>query len=115
MHSTRTTWLMIVLWAVALPAVAAHLMRDPTPQDRPTARYTLDPNIAVWWELTALPRVGESIARGIVAHREAVRASSPSAKPVFTRPEDLAAVRGIGPITVRRLAPHLYFSNRDPR
>jgi hypothetical protein len=85
----------------------------PPPAGHVAARATevrtrINPNTAPWWELTALPRIGEVTARAIVAHRKAA-ATAPSATPAFTRAEDLAAVRGIGPKTVARIAPHLRF------
>ena len=71
----------------------------------------IDPNAAPWWELAALPAIGEVTAKQIVAFREAARvtASAPAAGPVFTCPADLDRVPGIGPQTVRRIAPYLAF------
>src|SRR5690349_16833025 len=48
----------------------------------------IDPNLAPWWELGVLPRVGESLARRIVEYRERVRIRDGNARP-FRRPEDL--------------------------
>ncbi|HUH12108.1 MAG TPA: ComEA family DNA-binding protein [Longimicrobiales bacterium] len=62
----------------------------------------LDPNRASATELDRLPGIGPAVAGRIVAAREAGA--------VFTRAEDLAAVKGIGPATVKRVAPHLDFS-----
>jgi DNA uptake protein ComE-like DNA-binding protein len=76
----------------------------------------IDPNTAQWHELTALPRVGEALARRIVAYREAKikewRSAHPDepiehAPPVFVTPDDLLAVQGIGPKTLELLQPHL--------
>jgi len=75
----------------------------------------IDPNTATWSELTRLPRIGEQIAKRIVEYRETHRAAAGSgsgtaASPqVFTCPQDLAKVRGIGPKTVELIAPHLKF------
>ena len=71
----------------------------------------IDPNEADWPELTRLPGIGETLAKRIVAYRQENRVEAsgdtdPPA-PVFQRPEDLQAVRGIGPKTVERLAPLL--------
>ena len=66
----------------------------------------IDPNTAPWWELTALPRIGEVLARKIVAYRETHQAAHEKS-PVFARAEDLQRVPGIGPKTVTRLRPHL--------
>jgi len=80
----------------------------------PVASYhlTLDPNVAPWWELTVLPRVGDSLAKRIVAFRSSTMADDASAEgtpAVFTDADDLARVRGIGPKTVARLRCHLHF------
>lgn len=84
----------------------------------------IDPNCAPWYELTALPGIGPSRARDIVAHRiahrHAVEDRVPAAAEVnatagqataaaFRTAEDLTAVRGIGPRTMQRIAPHLRF------
>lgn len=61
--------------------------------------YQLDVNRATWEELMQLPRMGETMARRIVANREA---NGP-----FYSTADLARVPGIGPATVARLQPHL--------
>jgi len=55
-------------------------------------------------DLEALPGIGPVLARRIVAHREA---HGP-----FHRPEELLAVRGIGPRLFERLQPYLVI---DPR
>ena len=55
----------------------------------------LDLNRAAWHELTCLPGIGEVRAREIVTDR---RARGP-----FRRAEDLDRVRGIGPVTVRKV------------
>ncbi len=73
---------------------------------------TIDPNTATWPELATLPRLGEVKAKAIVAYRESVEAARTDASesgPVFRRPADLDAVRGIGPKTIERLTPFLCF------
>ncbi|MEM6293436.1 MAG: helix-hairpin-helix domain-containing protein [Myxococcota bacterium] len=60
----------------------------------------LDPNVASALSLTSLPGVGPVIARRIVQGRP------------YAEPEDLLAVRGIGPVTLGRMAPRLRFSPR---
>ena len=64
----------------------------------------VDPQTASARALDALPGIGPSIARRIVEAR--------ARGAVFERPEDLRRVRGIGPRTVARLAPYLYFTGR---
>ena len=77
----------------------------------------IDPNTASWAELTRLPRIGETTAKRIVAFREAQQqatGSDQAAQPVFTCPEDLEQVQGIGPKTVERIAGHLKFPATRP-
>lgn len=79
---------------------------------RPTTQ-TVNPNLAPWHELTVLPRVGETIAREIVRHRESVaQRKDARAQDSFSSAADLDDVRGIGPITVQRIAPYLRFDGR---
>lgn len=63
------------------------------------ARFLVDVNTASWPELSQLPRIGETLARRIIAHREE---HGP-----FCCPDDLMKVRGIGPKTVDLLRPFL--------
>jgi competence protein ComEA len=80
-----------------LPAATAEPER-PRRLSRP-----LDPNSAPAESLVLLPGVGPVIAgRLLAARRRGVH---------FARPEDLARVRGIGPVAVQRLAPHLVFAD----
>ncbi|MGQ9650524.1 MAG: ComEA family DNA-binding protein [Phycisphaerae bacterium] len=67
----------------------------------------IDPNAAAWAELASLPGIGEVLAKRIVEYRQG-KAGGPN-KVVFRQPEDLEAVRGIGPKTVAKLAKHLKF------
>jgi competence ComEA-like helix-hairpin-helix protein len=69
-------------------------------RNRPLAEgETVDPNRASEVQLDRLPGVGPATARAIVEARDSgVR---------FGRAEDLAAVRGIGPVLVERLRPSL--------
>jgi len=67
------------------------------------ARERINPNVAGVASLLRLPEVGPARARAIVAWRQA-HGPAP-----FRSAGDLAAVRGIGPVTVRRLAPLLTF------
>ena len=70
----------------------------------------LDPNTTPWWELTQLSGIGETRARAIVEHRAQTRAQNGDAGAVvFQCADDLRAVKGIGPKTVARIAPHLVF------
>ena len=81
---------------------------------------TVNPNVAPWYELTILPRIGETVAREIVRHRESVAQGQDAlaqeqaslAQNPFSSAADLDDVRGIGPITLRRIAPYLRFEGR---
>lgn len=68
----------------------------------------IDPNTAPWWELTALPQIGPTIAQRIVAFREDHAAHA--ASPAFACLADLDRVRGIGPKTLARIGPFLRFA-----
>jgi len=61
----------------------------------------MDPNLADAASLCCLPGIGPARAKAILAYRKAY---GPRA---FRSPEDLTAVKGIGPATVEKLAPHL--------
>lgn len=64
-----------------------------------TAAFRVDVNSAPWPELSQLPGVGKTLARRIVASREA--------EGPFVDHDDLSRVRGIGPRTLERLKPYL--------
>jgi competence protein ComEA len=67
------------------------------------ATERINPNTASVGSLQRLPGIGPRRAEAIVAHRAARGADA------FEAPEDLADIRGIGPVTVRNAAPHLIF------
>lgn len=70
----------------------------------------LDPNTAPWWELTVLPGIGETRAKMIVEHRARVRTQrGDTTAIVFRCANDLQVIKGIGPKTAARAAPHLTF------
>jgi DNA uptake protein ComE-like DNA-binding protein len=73
----------------------------------------IDPNTAEWFKLAQLPRIGETVAKRIVAEREAHSSEIGHDRPVFRKPSDLTRVRGIGDKTILRLAPFLRFSDTD--
>ncbi|HEY1783980.1 MAG TPA: helix-hairpin-helix domain-containing protein [Pirellulales bacterium] len=64
-----------------------------------TAQFLVDINQADWPELTALPGVGETLAKRIVAVR---RDRGP-----FADHNELGRVPGIGPRTLERVRPYL--------
>jgi competence protein ComEA len=63
------------------------------------ARFQVDVNAAGWPELAQLPKVGETLARRIVASRGAAGR--------FVDHDDLLRVNGIGPRTLERMKPFL--------
>ncbi|HUW82482.1 MAG TPA: helix-hairpin-helix domain-containing protein [Phycisphaerae bacterium] len=71
----------------------------------------INPNTATWAELTQLPRIGPALAKRIVAYRHEQQTASAATQPVFLTPDDLDAVRGIGPKTVDRMRPFLTFED----
>lgn len=89
-----------------LPPGSPSAQRDSTMQQaRPLAPgERIDVNAAGAAELARLPRVGLSLAKAIVAHREA---TGP-----FGGPAGLDRVAGIGPALLRTLEPHLSFGGR---
>lgn len=72
----------------------------------------IDPNVATWAELARLPEVGESLARDIVAYREARRAqaaTAPTPTTIFRSIKDLDPIPGIGEKTLEKIEPFLKF------
>ena len=111
-HASRTAAPLIALLPLAWVALTDGDKRVSIPRpgepgaNASRAALLIDPNTAPWWELTALPRIGEVLARKIVAYRETHQAAH-GESPVFASAEDLQGVPGIGPKTVARLRPHL--------
>lgn len=62
-------------------------------------QFVVDINAADWPELTLLPEIGETLAKRIVASREA---DGP-----FSDNRDLMRVNGIGPRTLDAVSPYL--------
>ena len=112
----RRGWYAPLLVLVPVLIGQALSFRGALPQPGPLAagvradqlRAALDPNAAPWWELTALPQIGEVTAQRIVDYRTAYIADWPGFA-AFANPADLEQVRGIGPKTVARLTPCLAF------
>jgi DNA uptake protein ComE-like DNA-binding protein len=68
----------------------------------------LDPNTATAAELAEIPRLGEKHAAEIVAYRESFLAAHPNGR-AFATLNDLTHIRGIGPATLKLMAPYLEF------
>lgn len=73
----------------------------------------INPNDAPVASLIGLPGVGPTRARAIIAYRETVRMRTGNSV-VFTEPEDLQQVHGIGPGTVAAIRPWLCFEPSIP-
>ena len=102
---------LVALCALAAAGVLAPILASEAPEPGADARAArvrqaserIDPNTASAASLQRLPDVGPVLAKAILADRQA-RPDQP-----FTRPEDLARVKGIGAGTVERLRPYLVF------
>lgn len=66
----------------------------------------VNPNTAPAASLMRLPDIGPSRAAAIVQYRQQFAKEE---KPVFQTPVDLEKVKGIGPKTVEKIKPWLYF------
>ncbi len=116
--ATPVTAVAAIMLVTFCAALAHRQTRVPLPAPSDTMRHSsslatrINPNTASVDELMTLAGVGRATAKRIVAHRtQHARSATPDA-PVFKRPEDLEAVRGIGPKTVDRLRPYLSFHHR---
>ena len=116
--SRRTFWsvapngggqrVLLVTAAIALVALMVSFSgRVATGETIPTDRAKrtavtcrINPNTATEGQLICLPSIGPSRARAIVADR---------ARGAYRNAHDLDRVYGIGPATVRTIAPHLIF------
>ncbi len=95
----------VVLMAVIGVFVAGRFAVHQSPERSPVPlTAAINPNTASLQELTALPGVGQTRARALVAHRQR---HGP-----FTRLEDLDPIPGFGPATLELLGPHVTFGER---
>lgn len=96
-----------LLVAVTIATVACKTWRD-SPTDSEAVEWSreishplqVDVNEAPWPELALLPGIGPTLAKRIIWEREH--------RGPFRAPSDLARVRGIGPVTLSRIRPHVY-------
>jgi len=99
---------LVVVAGAGWQAVAYwHLGAEPLdvlPEGPPT--YRVNVNAADWVTLALVPGLGETLARRIVAEREARGGR-------FASLEDLAAVRGIGQKKLAHLRPYLFLGTPD--
>ncbi len=99
-------------------ALSSTRLQTPAPDAGPGARADelrcgVNPNTAPWWELVALPGIGDVTAHAIVDYRDGCAAEIPVGEAVFRCPADLDAVPGIGPTTITRIAPYLILPDGD--
>jgi competence ComEA-like helix-hairpin-helix protein len=67
----------------------------------------LDVNRAEWYELMALPQIGEKKAKAIVEHRKKYG--------FFNSPEDLLEVKGISPGVLEEIRSHIRIGEPEGR
>ena len=101
-------------WIVLLVRWAYRPVFIPEVSEAPAARAAeladrLDPNVADWQTLAAIPELGEKRAQAIVAYRERFAASHPPGARAFPSAHDLIRVKGIGAATAANLEPFLTF------
>lgn len=91
---------------LVLHSLAARIPRSIEPPSviPEQVRLRLDPNVATREELMLLPRIGPKLADYIIEYRESVAPEC-----AFDCAEDLVNVHRIGPLTVARLRPLLWF------
>ena len=114
--SQRRALVIVILLAAGALAVRltlnpAHIPATP-PEPAPlahTLQTKLDIKTAPWEHLAAIPGLGETKARAIVAYRDQRRAANPSTQP-FAKIEDLDPIPGIGPATLDLLAKYVSFA-----
>ena len=95
----------VVLTAVLLVFVGARFALHQSPERSPLPlTAAVNPNTASLQELAALPGVGQTRARAILAYRQT---HGP-----FKRLQDLDPIPGFGPATLELLAPHVTFGEK---
>jgi competence protein ComEA len=85
-------------WWLSQGGVQGRLLEVERAEPR-TVSFQVDVNAAEWPELAQLPGIGQTLAERIVESRK-------QAGPYLDH-EDLRRVRGIGPITMKRIRPYL--------
>ena len=92
--------------------------RVPDPQPEEGGRTAelvqqIDPNEASWADLAALPVIGKSLAQRIVEERQTFQKVN-AGQVAFQTLDDLLRVKGIGPVTLQAIQPHLKFPTTGP-
>lgn len=102
-------FLVAVCVCAALSLVfAIGALRHAADSPRSYPRVQINPNNAPLSSLARLPRVGMARARAIVALRNQLK-NEKGCETVFRCAEDLAQVKGIGPVTIEAIRPWLQF------
>jgi DNA uptake protein ComE-like DNA-binding protein len=107
--------LLLLVWLGIEQAMQPALVPDPPTDSAPRANEIqdcLDPNTADAAALSAIPSLGESKARDIVAFRETFIRQHPGQHP-FNSADDLMQIKGIGPGVSSDISPYLYFPQRS--
>jgi competence protein ComEA len=108
---------LIFLLAVLLAYLSVRYLTNRSfvsdPQPRTPPRFLdladkIDPNVADWQTLAALPNIGEKRAKEIVAYRKRFESEN-SGKRAFEQPDDLLRMKGFGPAMLAQLRPYLIF------
>ncbi len=103
--------ILLLVWLTILAVLPSILPAGCATASSAPAPAVVNPNSAPWWELTVLPRIGQTTAHEIVRYRESVRQSATcgNGAPAFRCAADMVQVRGIGPVTLQRIGPYLDF------
>jgi competence protein ComEA len=99
----------LLLIGVAHATALVVWVAQPAPRAAPAYELRLNPNTASAAELALLPRIGPKLAQSIVASRSASARS-----PAFRGIDDIQALPGIGPATIREIEPLLAFPATEP-
>ena len=116
MPTARMQWVLLALLAAVLAYGTVKLLRSPLylaetvkVQGDSELPQKINPNIASWASLARLPGIGPTLARAIVRYRNRYRLQHGQDSTPFRRPEDLTAIKGIGPHVLERIKPWLSF------
>lgn len=102
--------ILVVCWILVAGCLVLVPFKLRGNKEESSTELRIDPNTAPWWELTVIPDVGPTLARGIVEHREQQRNHGAAwERRVFRKLQDLDGVKGVGPRRLERMEPYLHF------
>jgi hypothetical protein len=109
--------LLVFTFSYALLNLSCNTAFIDDPQPEQGARYDqladrIDPNTATWYELAALPMLGEKRARAFIDFRTRAQARDKT-EFVFRTPEDFYRIEGFGPKLVEQILPYLVFKKQS--